>query len=233
MPTSVCCPHCSKAVAVYQEENNILNYSWETWPTVWTWWRPLTLMRLSVLDLAEKLDVVLPTMGTIRSRKFFIKVQQMIYAKEMTCFSLYVLQFIDMIVVYWKWVFSYLLWLVSQYLTAVKILYTCINLVVQFSCSVVSDCDPMDCGMPGFPVHHQLPELSQTHVHWVNDAIQLSHPLSSPSLPTFSLSQHQGLFQGVSYSHQMAKVLESQLQHQSFQWIFTTNLWIFTTGLIP
>lgn len=66
-------------------------------------------MRLSVLDLAEKLDVVLPTMGTIRSRKFFIKVQQMIYAKEMTCFSLYVLQFIDMIVVYWKWVFSYLL----------------------------------------------------------------------------------------------------------------------------
>lgn len=67
-------------------------------------------MRLSVLDLAEKLDVVLPTMGTIRSRKCFIKVQQMIYAKEMTCFSLCVLQFIDiMIVVYWKWVFSYLL----------------------------------------------------------------------------------------------------------------------------
>ena len=58
---------------------------------------------------------------------------------------------------------------------------------------------------PGIPVHHQLPELAQTHVHWVGDAIQLSHPLSSPSLPAFSLSQHQGLFQWVSSSHQVAK----------------------------
>ena len=60
-------------------------------------------------------------------------------------------------------------------------------------------CNPMDCSMPGMPVHHQLPELAQTHVHWVNDAIQSSHPLSSHSSPAFSLSQHQGLFKWVSF----------------------------------
>ena len=84
-------------------------------------------------------------------------------------------------------------------------------------------CDPMDCSAPGFPVHHQLPELAQTHVHRVGDAIQPSHPLSSPSPLTFHLSQNQGLFQWVSSSHQVAKVLEFQLQHQSFQWIFRTD----------
>ena len=73
--------------------------------------------------------------------------------------------------------------------------------------------DPMDCSTPGFPVHHQLPELAQTHVHRVSDAIQLSHPLSSPSPPAFNLSQHQGLFQGVTSLHHVAKVLEFQLQH--------------------
>ena len=66
-------------------------------------------------------------------------------------------------------------------------------------------CDPMDCSMPGLPVQHQLPEFIQTHVHWVGDAIQPSHPLSSPSPPALNLSQHQGLFQWVSSSHQMAK----------------------------
>ena len=81
----------------------------------------------------------------------------------------------------------------------------------------------MDCNTPGFPVHHQLLELAQTHVHWVGDAIQPSHPLASPSPPAFNLSQHQGLFQWVSSSHQVANVLELQLQHQSFQWIFRTN----------
>ena len=81
-------------------------------------------------------------------------------------------------------------------------------------------CDPMDCSTPGFPVHHQFPALAQTHVHWVSDAIQPSHHLPSPSPPAFYLSQHQGLFQWVSSSHQVAKVLELQLQHQSFQWIF-------------
>ena len=77
---------------------------------------------------------------------------------------------------------------------------------------------PMDSSTPGLPVHHQLPELPQTHVHWVGDATQQSHPLSSPSPPSFNLFQHQGLFQWVSSLHQVAKVLEFQLQHQSFQW---------------
>ena len=77
--------------------------------------------------------------------------------------------------------------------------------------------------MPGFPVHYQLPELSQTHVHQVSDAIQPSHPLSSPSPLAFNISQHQGLFIWVSSSHQVAKLLEFQLQHQSFQWIFRTD----------
>ena len=80
-------------------------------------------------------------------------------------------------------------------------------------------CDPMDCSTPGFPVHHQLPELAQTHAHRVGDTIQPSHPLSSPFPPAFNLSQHQSLFQWVSSSHQVPKVLELHLQHQSFQWI--------------
>ena len=84
-------------------------------------------------------------------------------------------------------------------------------------------CDRMDFCTPGFLVHHQFPELAQTHVHWVGDALQQSHPLLSPSPPAFNLSQHQGLFQWVCSSHQMAKVLELQLQHPSFQWIFRTD----------
>ena len=84
-------------------------------------------------------------------------------------------------------------------------------------------CDPMDCSTPGLPVHHQLPEFTQTQVHWVSDAIQPFHPLSSPSPPAFNLSQHQGLFQWAHFSHQVAKVLKLYLQHQSFQWIFRTN----------
>ena len=72
-------------------------------------------------------------------------------------------------------------------------------------------CDPMNCSMPGLPVHHQLPESTQTHVHWVSDAIQPSHPLLPPSPPTFYLSQHQRLLQWVSSSHRVAKVLEFQL----------------------
>ena len=77
-------------------------------------------------------------------------------------------------------------------------------------------CDPMDCSTPGFPVHHQLLKLAQTHVHRVSDAIQPSHPLSFPSPPALNLPRHQGLFQWVSSSHQVAKV--SELQLQSFQW---------------
>ena len=75
-------------------------------------------------------------------------------------------------------------------------------------------CDPMDCSTPGFPDHHQLPEPAQNHVHRVGDTIQLSHPLTFPSPPTFNLSWHQGLFQRVGSSHQVAKVLDFQLQHQ-------------------
>ena len=113
--------------------------------------------------------------------------------------------------------------------------FTCVYLLkylaqlssVQFSSvaqSCPTLCDPMDCSTPGLPVHHQLPEFTQTHVHWVSDAIQPSHPLSSPSPPAFNLSQHRGLFKWVSSSHQVAKVLELQLQHQSFQWTPRTDL---------
>ena len=85
-------------------------------------------------------------------------------------------------------------------------------------------CDPMNRSTPGLPVHHQLPEFIQTHVHHVSDAIQPSHPLSSPSPPAPNPSQHQSLFQWVNSSHQVAKVLEFQLLHQSFQWTPRTDL---------
>ena len=78
-------------------------------------------------------------------------------------------------------------------------------------------CDPMNRSMPGLPVHHQLPEFTQTHDHRVSDAIQPSHPLSSPSPSAPNPSQHQSLFQWVNSSHEAAKVLEFQLQHHSFQ----------------
>ena len=84
-------------------------------------------------------------------------------------------------------------------------LYPQVSSVAQFC---VALCDPIDCSMPGFPVHHQLPELAQTHVHRVGDAIQPSPLQSSPSPPALNLSQHQGLFQWVNSSHQVAKILE-------------------------
>ena len=95
---------------------------------------------------------------------------------------------------------------------------------VQFSsqsCRTIYN--PIDGRTPGLPVHQQLPQFTQTHIHWVGDVIQPAHPLPSPSPPASSLSQHQGLLQRVSSSHQVAKVLEFQLQHQSFQWIFRTD----------
>ena len=99
---------------------------------------------------------------------------------------------------------------------------------ISYCCSVAQSCltlcNPMDCSTPGSPVHHYLPEFAQTHVHWVDDAIQPPHPLSSPSPPAFLFPQHQGLVQWVSSSHQVAKVLELQLQHQFFHWIFRTEL---------
>ena len=106
-------------------------------------------------------------------------------------------------------------------------IYYCIShSTVQFSSvtqTCLTLCDPMNCSMPGLPVHHQLPESTQTHVHWVGDAIQPSYPLLSPSPPAFNLSQPQGFFQWVSSSHQVAKILEFQLQHLSFQQIFRTD----------
>ena len=92
--------------------------------------------------------------------------------------------------------------------------------------SVTQSCltlgNTMDCSTPGLPVHHQFLEFTQTHVYWVGDGIQQSHPLSSPP-PSLNLSQQQGLFQWVSSLIQLAKGLEFQLQHQSFQWIFRTD----------
>ena len=90
--------------------------------------------------------------------------------------------------------------------------------------SSLTFCDPINRSTPGLPVHHQLLESTQTRVHRVGDAIQPSHPLSSPSPPALNLSQHQGLFQWVSSLHEVAKVLEFQLQHQSFQWTPRTDL---------
>ena len=83
--------------------------------------------------------------------------------------------------------------------------------------SCLTLCDPMDCSTPGLPVHYQLQEFTQTHVHWVGDAIQPSHPLSSPFPPAPNPSQHQRLSKWVSSSHEVAKILEFQLQHHSFQ----------------
>ena len=97
---------------------------------------------------------------------------------------------------------------------------------VQFSSvaqSCPTLCDLKDCSRPGLPVHHQLPKLTQSHVHWVGDAMKPSHPLSSPAPLAFNLSHHQGLFQWVSSLHQVAKVLEFQHQHQSFQWTLRSD----------
>ena len=96
---------------------------------------------------------------------------------------------------------------------------------VQFSHSVKFDSlRPHELQHSRLPVHHQLPRFTQTHVHWIGDAIQPSHPLSSPSPPAFNFSQHLGLFKWVSSLHQVAKVLEFQLQHQSYQWLRTDLL---------
>ena len=97
---------------------------------------------------------------------------------------------------------------------------------VQFSSVIQSSltlCHPTDCNTPGLPVHHQLPEFTQTHGRWVGDAIQTSHPLSSPSPPNFNFSQLQGLFKWVNSLHQVTKLLEFQLQRHSFQWILRTD----------
>ena len=98
---------------------------------------------------------------------------------------------------------------------------------IQFSSvtqSCLTLCNPMNCSTTGLPVYHQLPESIQTHVHWVSDAIQPSHPLSSTFPPALNLSQHQGLLKLVNSSHEVAKVWEFQPQHQSHQWTPRTDL---------
>ena len=94
----------------------------------------------------------------------------------------------------------------------------------------------MDCSMPGFPVLHHLPKFAQILVHWVGDAIRLSHPLLSPSPPACNLSKHQGLFKWVGSSYQVANVLELQLQHQTFQLIFKVDFlydWLVCSPYSP
>ena len=108
------------------------------------------------------------------------------------------------------------------------------NVVVVWSCPTLSN--PMDCSMPGFLVLHYLQEFSQTHALWAGDAIQPSLPLSSTSSLSLNLSQHQCLFQWASSLHQVAKVLELQLQYQSFQWIFSVyflKVWLVWSPWCP
>ena len=123
------------------------------------------------------------------------------------------------------------LWVFYQLL---KVGYWNILLLVYCSLCLLSGCclvtrscpilgDPMGCSTPGLAVLHYLLEFAQTHVRWVGVALQLSHPLSPPSPPALNLSYHWGLFQWVGSLHQVAKVLEFQLQHQSFQWIFRVD----------
>ena len=119
---------------------------------------------------------------------------------------------------------------IYRYLLTCKLAWRMLNVTshsVQFS-SVSQSCptlrDPMNSSTPGLPVHHQLPEFTQTHVHWVCDAIQPSHPLLSSSPPAHNPSQHQNLFQWVNSSHQVAKVLVFQLQHQSLQWMISFGM---------
>ena len=119
----------------------------------------------------------------------------------------------------------------SEHKQANKIIFFFLSVVCSYSQSVslvdrprLTLCDPMDYSMPGLLVHHQSPRFTPTHVQWVGDNIQQSHPMWSPSQPALNLSQHKGLFKWVSSSYQVAKVLEFQLQHQSFQRIIRTDL---------
>ena len=118
----------------------------------------------------------------------------------------------------WTWLTEWLNWTDVNLMSKITSLSSEFSSVTQ---SCLTLCNPMDCSTPGLPVHHQLLEFSQTHVHWVGDTIQPYYPLSSPSPPIFNLSQHQDLFQRVGSLDQVDKVWE--LQHQSFQWIFRTD----------
>ena len=113
--------------------------------------------------------------------------------------------------------FSSFIFLRNTYLYLSTYLYLNLYIISSVAQSCPTLCDPMNHSTPGLPVHHQLPEFTQTHVHRVSDAIQPSYPLSSPSSPALNPSRHQSLFQWVNSLHEMAKVLEFQLQHHSLQ----------------
>ena len=113
-----------------------------------------------------------------------------------------------------------------------SVYYCCFS--VTKSCLTL--CDAMDCSMPGFPVPHYLPRLAQTHVHWVNNAIQSSHPLLPPSPPALNLSQHQGLFQWISSLHQVAKLQSIRASASVLPWIFKIDFlsdWLVWSPCCP
>ena len=119
--------------------------------------------------------------------------------------------------------------------------FICSHIFVNICCCSVAQlcptlCNSMDCSMPGLPVPHHLPEFVQVRVHCIGDAIQPSHPLTPSSPSALNLSQHKGLFQWVACWHQMTKLLELQLQHQSFQWLFSVDLlsdWLVWSPCCP
>ena len=117
----------------------------------------------------------------------------------------------------WTWVSC----IAGRFFTNWVTSYLQISSVAQ---SCLTLCEPMNCSTPRLPVQHQLPEFTQTHAYRVSDAIQPSHPLSPPSPPALNSSQHQSVFQWVNSSHEVAKVLEFQLQHQFFQWTSRNDL---------
>ena len=122
---------------------------------------------------------------------------------------------------YWSWCMFWVLCKVMLLMSVELITSVQVNSVTH-SCLTLQD--PMDHRKPGLPVHHQLLESAQTHLHWVSDAIQPHPSLLSPSPFAFNPFWYQGLFQWVSSLHQVVKVLEFQLQHQSFQWTLRTDL---------
>ena len=136
------------------------------------------------------------------------------------------LLFISVLLILTKKIYS-LLGFGVWYVSITSSCFCFLGLVSQFSSvaqSCLTLCDPMNHSTPGLPVHHQLLEFTETHVNRVGDAIQPSHPLSSPFPPAPNPSQHQGLFQWVNSLHEVAEVLEFQLQHQSLQWTPRTDL---------
>ena len=138
------------------------------------------------------------------------------------------LHFLLSIVNVYIFVFAFSLAILTTFKFFFSIYYWLMSIFFKIQFSSVTHlcltlCDPMDSSTPGLPAHHEFPEFTHTHVHWVSDAIQPSHPLSSLSPPAFNLSQHQGLFHRVSFLCQVAKVLAFPLQHLSFQWILRIN----------